>query len=69
MLVNLAQAQPPGKVGDGTAGDQHFEKPIPAGWITAGQDITVGAEVDKVAVDPQEGLKLGIVLVRIGITQ
>jgi len=53
----------------GSAGDQHFEKPIPEGWVTAGQDITVGAEVDKVTVDPQKGLKLGMVLVRIGIIQ
>jgi hypothetical protein len=53
----------------GSAGDQHFEKPIPKGWVTAGQDITVGAEVDKTTVDPQQGLKLGMVLVRIGITQ
>jgi hypothetical protein len=52
-----------------SAGDQHFEKPIPEGWVIAGQDITVGAEVDKTTVDPHEGLKLGIVLVRIGITQ
>jgi len=38
-------------------------KPIPMGWVTSGQDITVAAEVDKVSA------KLGIVLVRIGITQ
>ena len=47
----------------GTAGNQHFEKAIPEGWVIAGQDITVGAEVDKVSAD------LGIVLARIGITQ
>ena len=46
-----------------SAGDQHFEKPIPTGWVTAGQDITVAAEIDKVSAD------LGMVLVRIGITQ
>jgi hypothetical protein len=52
-----------------SSGDQHFETPIPEDWVTAGEDITVGAEVDKTTVDPQAGLKLGIVLVRIGITQ
>ena len=46
-----------------SAGEHHFEKPIPMGWITSGQDITVSAEIDKVSAD------LGIVLVRIGITQ
>ena len=52
-----------------SAGDQHFEKPIPAGWITAGQDITVAAEVDTLSAGPPVAPKLGIVLVRIGITQ
>ena len=51
------------------AGSQHFEKAVPAGWVTAGEDVTVGAEVDKVWFSPQDGLTLGIVLVRIGLTQ
>jgi hypothetical protein len=51
------------------AGSQHFEKPVPAGWVTAGQDITVGAEVDKLWISPENGTKLGMVLVRIGLTQ
>ena len=46
-----------------SSGNQHFEKSIPPGWVTADQDITVAAEIDKVSAD------LGIVLVRIGITQ
>ena len=45
------------------AGNQHFEKPIPTGWVSADQNITVAAEIDKVSAD------LGMVLVRIGITQ
>jgi len=51
------------------AGNQHFEKPVPAGWITAGQDFTAGAEIDKVWISPQNGIKLGMILVRIGLTQ
>jgi len=47
----------------GSSGNQHFEKPIPPGWVTADQEITVAAEIDKVSAD------LGMVLVRIGITQ
>jgi hypothetical protein len=50
-------------------GAQHFEKPIPAGWVTAGQDITVGADVDKTWISPDGGPKLGIILTRIGLTQ
>jgi len=45
------------------AGNQHFEKRIPTGWVSADQNITVAAEIDKVSAD------LGMVLVRIGITQ
>lgn len=51
------------------AGNQHFEKPIPAGWVTAGQDVMVGAEVDKVWTPPEGGTKLGMILVRMGLTQ
>ena len=51
------------------AGSQHFEKPVPAGWVAAGQDVTVGAEVDKLWISPEDGTKLGLILVRIGLTQ
>jgi hypothetical protein len=51
------------------AGNQHFEKPVPAGWVTAGQDVTVGAEVDKVWTPPEGGTKLGMILMRMGLTQ
>ena len=50
-------------------GTQHFEKPVPAGWVTAGQDVTLGAEVDKTWADPGGGPELGIILMRIGLTQ
>jgi hypothetical protein len=51
------------------AGSQHFEKAVPAGWVVADQDVALGAEVDKVWVSPEDGTKLGLVLVRIGLTQ
>jgi len=51
------------------AGSQHFEKPIPAGWVTAGEDVTVGAEVDKLWVPADNSPKLGMILVRMGLTQ
>jgi hypothetical protein len=50
-------------------GSQHFEKAIPAGWTTAGQDVMVGAEVDKPWTPPDGGPLLGMILVRIGLTQ
>ena len=50
-------------------GAQHFEKAIPAGWVTAGEDITVGARVNKPWTPPEGGPPLGIMLTRIGLTQ
>lgn len=50
-------------------GAQHFEKAVPAGWVTAGQETTVGAEIDKPWVPPEGGPQLGILLMRIGLTQ
>jgi len=50
-------------------GVQHFEKAVPPGLVTAGQDTTVGAEIDKTWVPPEGGPQLGIILMRIGLTQ
>jgi hypothetical protein len=50
-------------------GVQHFEKAIPAGLVTEGQDVTVGAEIDKTWVPPEGGPAVGIMLMRIGLTQ
>jgi len=51
------------------AGAKHFEKPVPAEWIPVGRESTVGAEIDKVWTAPDDGIKLGFVLVRMGLTQ
>ena len=50
-------------------GAQHFEKPVPDGWVTAGQDVTLGADVDKTWTPPEGGPKFGVILTRIGLTQ
>jgi hypothetical protein len=50
-------------------GVHHFEKAVPAGWVTAEQETTVGAEIDKPWIPPEGGPQLGIVLMRIGLTQ
>ena len=52
-----------------TAGEFHFEKPVPAEWINAGQENTVSAEIDKVWIAPRDGAKLGFILTRMGLTQ
>jgi hypothetical protein len=50
-------------------GQLHFEKPVPADWVTPGKETTLAAEIDKVWVSPQDGAKLGFILTRIGLTQ
>jgi hypothetical protein len=52
-----------------TPGDKHFEKPVPPEWIPVGRESTVSAEIDKVWTAPTDGVKLGFVLVRMGLTQ
>lgn len=48
------------------SGDGHFERPVPDFWLRAGEENTVGAEIDKVWTDPRNGLKYGFILSRIG---
>ena len=50
-------------------GNQHFEKAVPARLVTEGQDVRIGAEIDKTWVPPEGGPALGILLIRIGLTQ
>ena len=49
------------------AGYQHFEKPVPAGWLTVGQDAIVGAQIDKMWTSPGDGKKFGFIISRIGL--
>jgi hypothetical protein len=50
-------------------GEYHFEKRVPENWLEAGKDATLAAEVDKVWVAPEDGVKLGFILTRIGLRQ
>src|ERR1019366_1286766 len=43
-------------------GPKHFEKPIPAEWVTPGQDTLIGAEVDKIWVSKDDGAILGFII-------
>lgn len=51
------------------AGEQHFEKPVPAEWLNEGQDIVVKLALDKVYVAPGDGAKLGVTIVRAGFAE
>lgn len=50
-------------------GAQHFENAVPPGWVTAGEDVTVGASINQAWIPPEGGPPLGIMLTRIGLTQ
>jgi hypothetical protein len=50
-------------------GYQHFEKPVPAEWVTAGAETTVGAEIDKMWISKADGAQFGFIITRIGLTQ
>jgi hypothetical protein len=51
------------------AGSRHFEKAVPAEWIAINKDAIVGAEVDKPWISKEDGVHLGLILTRIGLTQ
>ncbi|MCC6390397.1 MAG: hypothetical protein IT167_07325 [Bryobacterales bacterium] len=50
-------------------GDQHYETEVPESLLKTSEPVTVAAEVDKVYVSPQDGVKLGFLLVRAGFEQ
>ena len=52
-----------------TPGEQHFEKPVPDGWVIANKEITVAAAIDKMYVQPGSGARLGFIVSRIGLKQ
>lgn len=53
-----------------TAGRHQFQKPVPPDWVSAGQNTTLAAEIDKLYIAKEEGGKrYGFVLVRIGLLQ
>lgn len=47
-------------------GVKHFEKRLDPGWVVKGEDTIVAAELDKIWVAPDDGAKLGVILVRAG---
>jgi hypothetical protein len=52
-----------------TPGVKHFEKPVPPDWLSVDADTTVGMSVDKLYVAPNDGVKFGVILTRLGFRQ
>jgi hypothetical protein len=50
-----------------TPGDKHFEKSVPADWLAANTEATVGLSVDKLYIAPQSGDEYGVILARLGL--
>lgn len=49
-----------------TPGYKHFEKPVPAEWLSPNAESTISVDVDKLYVAPEDGVKFGFILTRIG---
>ena len=49
-------------------GDYHFEKEVPASWLSTSAFTDVTAQADKVYVSPGDQAQLGFILYRIGFT-
>jgi hypothetical protein len=52
-----------------TPGTKHFEKAVPPDWLSADADTTIGMSVDKLYVAPKDGVRFGVILVRMGFKQ
>jgi hypothetical protein len=54
------------KVKYASPGYKYFEKAVPAEWLSADSESTISVDVDKLYVSPQDGVKFGFILTRIG---
>jgi hypothetical protein len=50
-----------------TPGVKHFEKPVPADWMTADLEVPISFIVDKLYVSPRDHKRFGVILTRIGL--
>ena len=55
------------KVRYATPGVTHFDKPVPADWLTPDTEIPISFSVDKLYVSPRDGKKFGVILTRLGL--
>lgn len=68
-ITYLVNGKPLDKVRYATPGVKHYEKPVPADWLSVDSDTTLGISVDKVYVAPKDGNKFGLILVRMGLKE
>lgn len=54
------------KVRYDSAGPKHFEKAIPATWVTSATESMVSVTIDKLWVSPEDGARFGFILSKIG---
>jgi hypothetical protein len=66
-IAFLVNGRPLDKVRYTTPGVKHFEEPVPADWLSADSDTTLAMYVDKLYVSPHDGMKFGVILVRLGL--
>ncbi len=52
-----------------TPGVKHFDEAVPAGWLTPLTPATAAVAIDKLYVSPRDGLRFGIILVRMGFVR
>ncbi len=57
------------KVKYSTPGNKHFEKLVPPGWLSTETETIISLDVDKLYVAPQDGVKFGVILTRIGFVR
>lgn len=50
-------------------GEQHYEKEVPAEWLEMEKDNLASAEIDKLWTSPDDGTKLGFILIRMGLIE
>jgi hypothetical protein len=55
-----------GKEKYASPGYKHFEKAVPADWLSPDMESTISVDVDKLYVSPLDGVKFGFILTRIG---
>ena len=65
----LVNGQQVGTVRVTSAGQHHFEKPVYDSWLTPGEENQLGAEIDRLWIDPSSGAPYGFILSMIGLTR
>jgi hypothetical protein len=65
----LVNGKPLEKIRYTAPGVKHFEKAVPPDWLSVDAETTLGMSVDKLYVAPRDGVKFGLILVRMGFKQ